>query len=65
MMIERKMINKTAENIVHLKTTNEATILFAAQLIWPMIDSYYITLMFTLSLIKNRGVEKLLFFKRV
>ena len=64
-MMERRMIQKVGENLISLKTTSEATILFAAQLIWPMIDSYYITLMFTLSLIKNRGVELIQFYKRV
>ena len=40
-----------------LKTSNETSIVFAGSLVWPMIDSYYIVLMFMLSLIKNKQAE--------
>lgn len=50
---------------VHLSSTNETTILFIGSIIWPMIDSYYVTLMFALSMLRNKGVESILINKKV
>lgn len=57
LMIERKIISKPKDNKVYLKSSNETLIVFAASLIWAMLDSYYVTLVFTLSMIKNKGIE--------
>ena len=64
-MVERRLLNEVKEGVVTLKTSNETSILFAASLVWPMIDSYYIVLMFTLSMIKNKAVEFPTLSKRV
>lgn len=39
--------------------------MFAAGLIWQMLDSYYITALFSLSMIKNRQVESASISKRI
>jgi len=51
--------------MVHFNASNETSILFAASLIWPMVDSYYVTLLLTLSMIKNKGIESNLINKKV
>lgn len=39
--------------------------MFEGSLIWPMIDSYYVTILFTLSMIKNKNVDSATISKRV
>ena len=50
-MLERKIIltHPTSGKLV-LKVGAETFILFASSLIWPMVDSYYVTLLYTLSM---------------
>ena len=50
-MLERKIIltHSTSGKLV-LKVGAETFILFASSLIWPMVDSYYVTLLYTLSM---------------
>jgi hypothetical protein len=48
-MLERKIILNLGSKLV-LKVGAETFILFVSQLIWPMIDSYYVTLLFTVSM---------------
>lgn len=64
MMLEKKIIQKDNEK-VFFKSTNETYILFVASLIWPMIDSYFATVMFTISLVKNKGIEFSLINKKI
>jgi hypothetical protein len=39
--------------------------IFVSSLIWPMVDSYYITLLFTLSMLGGRSVEASLITKKI
>jgi len=58
-MIERKILQRfgpEGKNVA-LKSTMETLIVFASSIIWSMVDSYYITLMFVLSMVKNKSVE--------
>ena len=64
-MIERRIVEKVGDNMVIFKSSSESAIVFAASLVWPMVDSYYVTLLFTLSMIKNKGVEASQINKRV
>jgi hypothetical protein len=48
-MLERKIILSMDSKLV-LKVGAETFILFVSSLIWPMVDSYYATLLFTVSL---------------
>jgi hypothetical protein len=58
-MLERKILRVSKDNnkIVYFKTSSETFILFAASLLWPMIDSYYVAVLFMLSLLKTKGIE--------
>lgn len=57
LMISRKILNSVGEGKYAMKSTGETVIIFAASLIWQMIDSYYVTLLYTLSMLKNKGIE--------
>jgi hypothetical protein len=56
-MIEREILQDLGNGKVSLQSSNETSIIFAASLIWQMVDSYYIVLMYTLSMIINKHVE--------
>ena len=56
LMQDRKLI-QIRDNKITFKSASETFNLFASSLVWPMIDSYYITLLFSLSMVKNKGVE--------
>jgi len=43
----------------------EMLIVFASSLVWPMVDSYYMTLLFCLSLIKNKSIDAIQISKRI
>jgi glycerone phosphate O-acyltransferase/fatty acyl-CoA reductase len=45
--------------------TAETLILFVSSLIWPMIDSYYISLLFTLSMLENKSIEASVIVKKI
>jgi hypothetical protein len=48
-----------------LRTSGESQIVFIQSLIFPMIDSYYVTLIYTLTFIKNKGIDTVNFTKNV
>jgi hypothetical protein len=48
-MLERKIL-LNLDGILVLKVGAETFILFVSQLIWPMVDSYYVSLLFTVSM---------------
>ena len=64
-MVERRVLQRSADGSVSLKSSMETLIVFEASIIWPLVDSYYITLLYTLSLLKNKNVESKLINKRV
>lgn len=41
---------------VNLKGTGEATLLFIGSIVWPMIDTYYVVLLFALSMVKQKNI---------
>jgi hypothetical protein len=63
-MIDRKILSRQGDQ-VSLKSSMETSILFEGSLIWPMIDSYYVTILFTLSMIKNKNVDSGTISKRI
>jgi hypothetical protein len=66
-MIERKilLINGNDNSKILFKPSNETFIMFASSLIWPMIDSYYVVMLYTLSLVKTKVVESAGLTKRI
>lgn len=64
-MISRKILVKTSSGNLVLSSSQEVLILFEASIIWPMLDSYYITLLFIVSLVKDKNIEAVMINKRV
>lgn len=64
-MLNSGVLIKVSDNKIILNTSNETEIVFVASLIWPVIDSYYVTLIFTLSMTMNKGVEYLQISKKI
>ena len=63
--MDRRVLERGPEGGVFLKSSMETLIVFEASIVWPLVDSYYITLLYTLSLLKNKNVEAKLVNKRV
>ena len=63
-MLQRKVL-QSKNGQVSMLPSMEALVVFAASLVWPMVDSYYATLLFCLSLVKNKSVEASQVSKRV
>jgi hypothetical protein len=61
MLKERVIILK--DNRVLLRTSGESQIVFITSLIYPMVDSYYVTLIYILTFIKNKGIDAVSFTK--
>ena len=52
-------------DIVHPKSSGEATMLLISSFCWPLIDTYYIVAVFALSLVKRKDVGEARFSKDV
>lgn len=50
---------------VVLRTSGESQIIFIRSLIFPMIDSYYVVLVYILTFIKNKGIDMSSFAKNI
>jgi|688.fasta_scaffold282552_2 glycerol-3-phosphate O-acyltransferase len=56
-MQEQRILAINPENkSISLKGTGEATLLFIGSICWPMIDTYYVTLLFALSMVKQKNI---------
>jgi Glycerol-3-phosphate acyltransferase C-terminal region len=49
-MIERRLLHTKTNGNIALRVGAETFILFASSLIWPMVDSYYATVLYILSM---------------
>lgn len=48
---------KDGSNNLLLRTSGESQIIFIRSLIFPMVDSYYVVLVYILTFIKNKGID--------
>ena len=48
-----------------LRTSGESQIVFIQSLVFPMIDSYYMTLVYILTFVKNKGIDIASFTKSI
>ena len=56
-MQEQRLLTINSETKkVNLKGTGEATLLFIGSIVWPMIDTYYVVLLFALSMVKQKNI---------
>ena len=46
-----------SKNLVCLRTSGESQIIFIQSLVFPMVDTYYVTLIYILTFIKNKGID--------
>lgn len=60
-MIDKRILMRkekdNASNIVLFRTSGESKINFIQSLIFPLVDSYYITLFYILKFVKNKGID--------
>ena len=59
------LVKRDGQLIAHPKSSGEATILLIGSFCWPLIDTYYITAVFALSLVKRKDVDDAKFSKDV
>ena len=66
-MIQKRvlMFKQDDPTKVVLRTSGESQIVLIKSLIFPMIDSYYVTLIYILTFIKNKGINLVNFAKNV
>lgn len=60
-----KQISLTNLSKLVLRTSGESQIVFIQSLIWNSIDSYYMTLVYVMAFIKNKGIDMTSFTKNV
>ena len=56
MQEQRLLTINTETKKVSLKTSGEATLLMIGSICWPMVDSYYVVLLFSLSMVKQKNI---------
>ena len=59
------MLKQEDSTKVLLRTSGESQIIFIRSLIFPMIDSYYVTLVYILTFVKNKGIDTVKFAKNM
>lgn len=66
MVDKRILISQQADpNKLLLRTSGESQIVFIQSLIFPMVDSYYVVLIYILTFIKNKGIDTTSFAKNI
>ena len=48
-----------------MRTSGESQIVFIQSLIFPMVDTYYVSLIYVLTFIKNKGIDVASYLKSV
>jgi hypothetical protein len=66
-MIQRRILiaKQDEPDKILLRTSGESQIVFIQSLVFPMVDSYYVTLVYILTFIKNKGIDMVNFTKNV
>ena len=70
-MISKRVLMEVKEKTTNgqrslvLRTSGESQIVFIKSLIFPMIDSYYVSLVYILTFVKNKGIDTVSFAKNV
>ena len=66
MIDKRILISQRADpNKLVLRTSGESQIVFIQSLIFPMVDSYYVVLIYILTFIKNKGIDTTSFARNI
>ena len=64
-LISLRKDEATGQMLALPKSSGESTILLIASICWPLIDTYYIVTLFTLSLVKRKDIDEASFNKEV
>lgn len=64
-LMEVKEKTTNGQRCLVLRTSGESQIVFIKSLIYPMIDSYYVALVYILTFVKNKGIDTVSFAKNV
>lgn len=68
-MIDKRVLimkeRDEASNMVLFRTSAESKINFIQSMVFPIVDSYYITLFYILTFVKNKGIDRKSFCEKV
>lgn len=66
-MISKRVLmsQKDNDSVYVLRTSGESQIVFIQSLIFPMVDTYYVSLIYVLTFIKNKGIDVASYLKSV
>lgn len=64
LMYSRRCLIQKDDKVL-LRTSGESQIIFIRSLIFPMVDSYYVVLVYILTFIKNKGIDTASFAKNI
>ena len=54
--METQRLVTTKDGNLTLKSTGEGLLLMMGSIVWPMIDTYYVVLLYTLTLVKQKNI---------
>jgi hypothetical protein len=54
--MESQRLVTTKDGNLTLKSTGEGLLLMMGSIVWPMIDTYYVVLLYTMTLVKQKNI---------
>ena len=54
--MESQRLITVKDGVVVLKSTGEGLLLMMGSIVWPMIDTYYVVLLYSLTLVKQKNI---------
>ncbi len=54
--MESQRLVTIKDGTLTLKSTGEGLLLMMGSIVWPMIDTYYVVLLYTLTLVKQKNI---------
>lgn len=54
--MESQRLITLKDGVLTLKSTGEGLLLMMGSIVWPMIDTYYVVLLYTLTLVKQKNI---------
>jgi len=54
--MESQRLITVKDSLVSLKSTGEGLLLMMGSIVWPMIDTYYVVLLYSLTLVKQKNI---------
>lgn len=54
--MESQRLITLKDGVLTLKSTGEGLLLMMGSIVWPMIDTYYVVLLYSLTLVKQKNI---------